>query len=123
VSKVRSVRRKSVGSGKRDLVSDVAAKGKISKRIAADAIKTTVESITDALRKGDRVELRGLGTFSIARRQARSGRNPQTGEPTHILARNVAKFTPGSTLKKAVNRPDEDGDAFLESLRELSEFY
>jgi DNA-binding protein HU-beta len=58
--------------------------------------------ITKALKKGDRVSLVGFGTFSVSKRKARTGRNPQTGKPIKIAARKVAKFKAGSELKKAV---------------------
>jgi DNA-binding protein HU-beta len=89
---------------KADLIDKIAAGASISKSQAATAIDTSVESITTALRKGDRVALIGFGTFSISQRKARNGRNPQTGATIKIAARKVAKFTPGAELKKAVNR-------------------
>jgi DNA-binding protein HU-beta len=89
---------------KADLIDRIAAGSGISKTQAAGAIDTTVESITSALKKGDRVALIGFGTFSLSQRKARNGRNPQTGATIKIAARKVAKFTPGAELKKAVNR-------------------
>ncbi len=89
---------------KADLIDRVAAGTKISKAQAATAIDTLVDSVTGALRKGDRVALIGFGTFSVSQRKARNGRNPQTGTVIKIAARKVAKFTPGAELKKAVNR-------------------
>jgi DNA-binding protein HU-beta len=89
---------------KADLIDRIAAGCGISKTQAAGAIDTTVESITGALKKGDRVALIGFGTFSTSARKARNGRNPQTGATIKIAARKVAKFTPGAELKKAVNR-------------------
>jgi len=89
---------------KADLIDRIAAGSGISKAQAATAIDTAVDSITGALKKGDRVALIGFGTFSAAQRKARNGRNPQTGATIKIAARRVAKFTPGAELKKAVNR-------------------
>ena len=89
---------------KADLIDRIAAGCGISKTQAAGAIDTAVESITGALKKGDRVALIGFGTFSISQRKARNGRNPQTGATIKIAARRVAKFTAGAELKKAVNR-------------------
>ena len=89
---------------KADLVDRIAANCGISKTQAAGAIDTAVESITGALKKGDRVALIGFGTFSISQRKARNGRNPQTGATIKIAARRVAKFSAGAELKKAVNR-------------------
>jgi len=89
---------------KADLVDRIAGACEMSKASATTAIDTAVESITGALRKGDRVALIGFGTFSVSQRKARSGRNPQTGATIKIAARKVAKFTPGAELKKAVNK-------------------
>jgi len=89
---------------KADLVDRIAASCRINKTQAASAIDTAVDSITSALKKGDRVALIGFGTFSVSQRKARNGRNPQTGATIKIAARRVAKFTAGAELKKAVNR-------------------
>jgi len=89
---------------KADLVDRIATGSGISKAQAANAIDTAVQSITGALKRGDRVALIGFGTFSVAQRKARNGRNPQTGATIKIAARRVAKFTPGAELRKAVNR-------------------
>lgn len=86
------------------LVDKIAGASKCSKTQAAAAIDTLVDSITGALKKGERVTLVGFGTFSVSQRKARNGRNPQTGTLIKIAARKVAKFTPGIELKKAVNR-------------------
>ena len=89
---------------KADLIDRIASGSGISKAQAATAIDTTVDSITTALKKGDRVALIGFGTFSVSQRKARNGRNPQTGATIKIAARRVAKFTPGNELKKVVNK-------------------
>lgn len=89
---------------KADLVDRIAGACDMSKTQATAAIDTAVDSITAALKKGDRVALIGFGTFSVSQRKARNGRNPQTGATIKIAARRVAKFTPGAELKKAVNR-------------------
>jgi DNA-binding protein HU-beta len=89
---------------KADLVDRIAGACNISKAQATTAIDTTVDSVTSALRKGDRVALIGFGTFSVSQRKARNGRNPQTGATIKIAARRVAKFTPGNELKKVVNK-------------------
>jgi DNA-binding protein HU-beta len=89
---------------KADLIDRIASGSGISKVQAASAIDTAVDSITAALKKGDRVALIGFGTFSVSSRKARNGRNPQTGATIKIAARKVAKFSAGAELKKAVNR-------------------
>ncbi len=89
---------------KADLIEKIAASTGISKTAAGTAIDTFVDAVTSALKKGDRVNLVGFGTFSVSHRKARSGRNPQTGGVLKIAARRVAKFTPGVELKKHVNK-------------------
>jgi DNA-binding protein HU-beta len=104
----RERQRSTIESGesmnKADLVDRIAGACSVSKSQATTAIDTTVDSITAALRKGDRVALIGFGTFSVSQRKARNGRNPQTGATIKIAARRVAKFTPGNELKKVVNK-------------------
>lgn len=89
---------------KADLVDRIAGACNITKAQATTAIDTAVDSITAALKKGDRVALIGFGTFAVSQRKARNGRNPQTGATIKIAARRVAKFTPGNELKKVVNK-------------------
>ena len=89
---------------KTDLVERIAASTGITKTAAAAAIDVFVDSVTMALKKGDRVTLVGFGTFSVLQRKARNGRNPQTGGVLKIAARRVAKFSPGVELKKHVNK-------------------
>ena len=89
---------------KTDLVERIAASTGITKTAAAGAIDEFVDSVTRALKKGDRVTLVGFGTFSVLKRKTRNGRNPQTGGVLKIAARRVAKFSPGVELKKQVNK-------------------
>ena len=65
-------------------------------------VNTVFEEIIDAMARGDRVELRGFGAFSVKKRDSRTGRNPRTGESMTIAASRVPRFTAGSGLKKAV---------------------
>ena len=85
---------------KADLIDRISASCHISKATAATAIDTAVDSITSALKKGDRVALIGFGTFSVSQRKARNGRNPQTGATIKIAARKVAKFHPEPNSRK-----------------------
>ena len=87
---------------KGDLINHVAKDVKVTKVQAARAIDSVVENITRTLKKGERTSLVGFGTFSISRRKARTGRNPQTGAPLRIPARRVVKFTPGKVLKAII---------------------
>lgn len=86
---------------KGDLINEV-AKATCSKVEAETAVKTVLETIAKALKKGDKVTLVGFGTFSVAKRSARTGRNPQTGKPIKIKAKKVPKFTAGKALKDSV---------------------
>ena len=73
-----------------------------SKKDAQVAVDRTIRAITEALSNNDFVALVGFGTFKVANRKARKGRNPQTGKEINIPARNVPKFVPGKALKEAV---------------------
>jgi len=86
---------------KADLVAEV-AKVVNTKRLAEDVISCILESITKALKKGQPVTLVGFGTFSVSKRKARVGRNPQTGKEIKIPAKRVPKFSAGKALKNAV---------------------
>ena len=85
---------------KGDLINKV-AEVLNSKKEAQAAVDTTIKAITGALANKDSVTLVGFGTFKVANRKARKGRNPQTGKEINIPARNVPKFVPGKALKEA----------------------
>ena len=87
---------------KEELVAKAAQDAGIAKTQAANILKSILSSIESALAKGDKVSLVGFGTFSVARRAAREGRNPATGAPIRIPAANVPKFKAGKKLKNAV---------------------
>jgi len=87
---------------KGDLVGKIAKAAGLTKSQSEAAFNTLVGSITASLKKNQKVTIVGFGTFSVAKRKARVGRNPQTGNPIKIAAHKVPKFTPGSDLKKAV---------------------
>ena len=86
-----------------ELVEAVAEETGLTKADATRAIDATFKAITNALANGDKVPLVGFGTFAVSERAARSGRNPQTGEPVEIPARKAVTFKAGSALKEAVN--------------------
>ncbi len=86
---------------KGDLIREL-AKVAGTKKKAEAAVNTIFETITKVLKKGNKVTLIGFGTFSVTKRAARKGRNPQTGKEIKIAARKVPKFTPGKGLKAAV---------------------
>ncbi len=88
---------------KAELVGQMAKEAKISKVAAGAALESFLASVTKALKKKDgKVTLVGFGTFAKVRRKARKGRNPQTGEPLKIKARNAVKFKAGKKLKDAI---------------------
>lgn len=88
---------------KSDLIDQMANDAKITKTQASAALNAFIEGTTKALQKGEKVILVGFGTYSVNRRAARTGRNPQTGAAIKIAAKNVVKFKAGSELSKKVN--------------------
>jgi DNA-binding protein HU-beta len=87
---------------KGDLINEV-AEVVSTKKEAQAAVDCVFASITKALKKGDTVGIVGFGTFKVTKRKARVGRNPQTGAEIQIKASKAPKFTPGKSLKEAVN--------------------
>ncbi|MCR4687313.1 MAG: HU family DNA-binding protein [Lachnospiraceae bacterium] len=88
---------------KTELVAAIADKAKISKKDAEAAVKAFTEVVTKELKKGGKIQLVGFGTFEVAKRAAREGRNPQTGKTMKIKASKAPKFKAGKALKDAVN--------------------
>ena len=88
---------------KADLISAVAAESGLSKADAKKAVEGVVSAVSNALKSGDKVSLVGFGTFEVAERAAREGRNPQTGETMTIAASKNPKFKAGKALKDMVN--------------------
>ena len=87
---------------KSQLIEKMAGDANISKAAAGKALNSFIGNVTKALKKKDKVTLVGFGTFSVANRKARKGRNPQTGEIIKIKAKKVVKFSPGAGLKKSM---------------------
>ena len=87
---------------KAELIDAMAAEAKMTKADAKKALDAFINSTTKALKKGDRVALVGFGSFGIAKRAARKGRNPQTGKEIKIAAKKVVKFKAGSELSNKV---------------------
>jgi DNA-binding protein HU-beta len=88
---------------KAEIVEKIAGEIKISKAAAAKALAVVTGSITQAMKKGDKVTLVGFGTFSVTSRAARKGRNPRTGKEIKIAAKKVPRFSAGAALKAVVN--------------------
>lgn len=88
---------------KTELISAVAEKAGLSKKDSEAAVKALVEAVTEELKKGEKVQLVGFGTFEVSERAAREGRNPQTGKVMKIKASKAPKFKAGKALKDAIN--------------------
>lgn len=88
---------------KSDLIDAMAADAGITKAAAKKSLESFLGNVEGALKKGNRVSLVGFGSWSVSRRAAREGRNPQTGKTIKIAAKNVVKFKAGSDLSDAVN--------------------
>lgn len=89
---------------KTELIASVAEKAAISKKDADKAIAAFIESVTDALKAGDKVQLVGFGTFEVRERAARTGRNPQTNETITIAASKAPAFKAGKAFKDAIDK-------------------
>ena len=88
---------------KSDLIDGMAADAGVTKAAAKKALESFLSNVQGSLQKGNRVSLVGFGSWSVKRRAAREGRNPQTGETIRIQAKNVIKFKAGSDLSSSVN--------------------
>ncbi len=87
---------------KAELIDKLAKDADITKTQANDALDSFTKAVTDTLKKGGKVTLVGFGTFSVTKRAARNGRNPQTGAVIKIKAKKVAKFKPGKALSDKI---------------------
>ena len=88
---------------KTELIAAVAEQAEISKKDSEKALKAFIDVVTEQLKKGDKVQLVGFGTFEVSERAAREGRNPQTGKTMKIEACKAPKFKAGKALKDAIN--------------------
>ena len=95
---------------KADFVAAVAEKTDLSKAAAAGAVDAVIEVITKALKKGDTVTLVGFGTFSVRKRDARTGRNPRTGNSVSVEAKHVPFFKAGKELRSRLNNGHDPED-------------
>ena len=86
-----------------ELIVAMAEKAEISKKDAEKALKAFTEVVAAELKKGDKIQLVGFGTFEVSERAAREGRNPQTGKSMKIAACKAPKFKAGKALKDAIN--------------------
>jgi len=89
---------------KSELVSAMAEKAAITKKDSEKVLQAFLDTVTEELAKGGKVQLVGFGTFDVSERKAREGRNPQTGKPMKIPASKAPRFKPGKALKDATNK-------------------
>ncbi len=87
---------------KQELVDAIAAESGLTKKDSKEALDAMVKAVEGAMKKGETVTLVGFGSFSVAQRAAREGRNPQTGKALKIAAKKVVKFKPGKELSETV---------------------
>ena len=97
------IQRRTLSMNKAELVAAIAEKTELSKKDSEKALKAFVDVVTEELKKGEKIQLVGFGTFEVSERAAREGRNPQTGETMTIAASKAPKFKAGKALKDAIN--------------------
>ena len=88
---------------KAELVAAIAERTELSKKDTEKALKAFVDVVAEELKKGEKIQLVGFGTFEVAERAARTGRNPQTGAEMKIAASKAPKFKAGKALKDSIN--------------------
>ncbi len=88
---------------KAELVEEVARNTQLTKKHAEIIVNTVFDSIVHSLKSGEKIELRGFGSFRIRRRGARIGRNPKTGEPVEVPPKKIPYFKPGKELRELLN--------------------
>src|SRR5215475_2802828 len=96
---------------KAELVEEVARAAELSKKDSEVIVEEVFKNIIQALNRGEKIELRGFGSFRVRQRDARRGRNPKTGAPVDIPAKRVPYFKPAKELKELINAQAE-GDGF-----------
>jgi DNA-binding protein HU-beta len=101
---VKLLKRRKLIMNKTELIAAVAEKTGLSKKDAEAAVKAFTDVVAEELQKGGKVQLVGFGTFEVAKRAAREGRNPQTGKTMKIAACKAPKFKAGKALKDSVNK-------------------
>jgi DNA-binding protein HU-beta len=87
---------------KQELISVISGKSGLTKAEAKKGLDATIEAVSEALKTGDRVALVGFGSFSVTEREARTGRNPQSGAEITIPAKKVVRFKPGAELSSGI---------------------
>ncbi|MBQ3391944.1 MAG: HU family DNA-binding protein [Lachnospiraceae bacterium] len=88
---------------KTELIAAISTKAGLTKKDAEKVLKAFTDTVTEELKKGEKVQIVGFGTFEVSERAARDGRNPSTGEPMSIAASKAPRFKAGKALKDAIN--------------------
>ena len=96
---------------KAELVEEVAQVATLTKKHAEVIVDTVFQSIVEALQRGEKIELRGFGSFRLRRRESRKGRNPKTGDRVDVPPKQVPYFKPGKELKDLINPADAEAEA------------
>ena len=99
---INVIQRRNFNMNKTELVAAMAEKAQLSKKDAEAALKAFTDVVAEELKKGEKIQLVGFGTFEVSERAARTGRNPQTGEEMTIAASKAPKFKSGKALKDSV---------------------
>lgn len=89
---------------KTELIDAIVRESGVTKKDSEAVLNAFINTVTKTLKKGDKIQLVGFGTFEVSKRAARTGRNPQTGKEIKIAASKSPKFKPGKALKDAVNK-------------------
>jgi integration host factor subunit beta len=100
---------------KADLIEEVLRISELPRKESETIVETIFESIIDALQKGDKIEIRGFGSFRTRQRRGRVGRNPKTGEKVEVPAKKIPFFKPSKELKDFVNSPAAAASAAAQS--------
>jgi len=100
---------------KAELVEEVARVSELTKKHSEIIVNTVFDSIVDALRKDEKIELRGFGSFRIRQRRSRQGRNPKTGDKVDVPAKRIPYFKPGKELKELINTAAASTDSATSS--------
>ncbi len=96
---------------KAELVEEVSRVSDLTKKDSEVIVDTVFKSIVDALHRGEKIELRGFGSFRLRQREPRKGRNPKTGDKVDVPPKKVPYFKPGKELKDLINRAIEEAGA------------
>lgn len=96
---------------KAELVDEVARVVQLTKKQAETIVNIVFDSIVDSLRAGQKIELRGFGSFRLRSRKSRTGRNPKTGEKVEVPSKKIPYFKPGKELKELINKAMADAEA------------